>query len=403
MIRRLAPPLVLLLAVPAGAAAQTTCSAAQQFRLDWNAQPSGSQGTAAKSYTAADGLNHTETITISYNGATGAFKPIAFGGTIGTVTTPYIGVVNTGGLAATEATLTLGVIFNGYSTNIDSGTNVVGVRFVASKPLREISFTLLDIDYNADQFRDWIKITGQTAAGATVVPRIANPYGNNNQNNPGQTAPSSAAIGPITAVTPNFSNAEVVGNGAAGTTEAFGNVTASFAEPVVRVDIRYGNGPASFNTGTAGQQAIGIHDLLFCTMPVVDLAKTSATVATTGPERFAIPGADVDYTLTLTNTGGSPVDVNSTLIADVLPANVTYYNGDIDAATAGTQSFVFTPGTSGLTLSQANVATSNNGGTSYGYTAAAGYDPAVSAVRYQPQGQLAPYSTAVIRFRVRVN
>ena len=403
MLRRLIPLLAALsLAAPAGVRAQTTCSAQQQFRLDWNAQTQGPQGTAPKTYNATDGLSHTETVTVSYNGATAAFKPVAFGGTIGTVTTPYIGVVNTGGLAATEATLTLGTIFDGYATNIDSGTNVVGVRFVASKPLREISFTLLDIDYAANQFRDWIKITGQTATGATVVPRIANPYGNNNQTNPGQTAPSATAIGPITTVTPNLSNSEIVGNGAAGTAETLGNVTASFAVPVVRVDIRYGNGPAAFNTGTAGQQAIGIHDLLFCTVPVIDLAKTSASVITTGSERFDTPGSDVDYTLTLTNTGGSAVDVNSTLIADVLPAGVTFFNGDIDPATAGVQTAVLVGPGSGLTLANGNVSASNNGGASYAYTPAAGYDPAVTAVRFQPQGQLAAYSSATIRFRVRI-
>lgn len=405
MVRHAPMPLLATIALlaPAGAHAQTTCSAQQQFRLDWNAQPQGTQGTGNKTYTAQDGLSHTETITVSYDGATGAFKPIAFGGTIGTTTTPYIGVVNTGGLAATEATLTLGTIFDGYTTNIDSGTNAVGVRFVASKPLREIGFTILDIDYNAGQFRDWIKITGQTAAGATIVPRIANPYGNNNQTNPGQTAPSAAFVGPFSGTPPGFSNAEIVGNGASGATDAFGNVTATFAEPVVRVDIRYGNGPAAYNAGTAGQQAISIHDLLFCTMPVIDLAKTSAATATSGPDRFNTPGSEVDYTLTLTNTGGSAVDVNTALVADVLPAGVTFFNGDIDPATAGVQTAVLTGPGSGLTLANADVTYSNNGGTSYGYTPVAGYDPAVRAVRFQPQGQLAAYASATIRFRVRIN
>ena len=110
----------------------------------------------------------------------------------------------------------------------------------------------------------------------------------------------------------------------------------------------------------------------------------------------------MDYTITLTNTGGSAVDVNSALIADALPAGVTYFNGDIDPVTPGVQTFVFTAGTSGLTLAQANVATSNNAGASYGYTPAAGYDPAVTAVRFQPQGQLAAYGSATIRFRARV-
>ena len=395
--------LLALVACPAMAPAQTTCSAAQQFRLDWNAQRQGSQPTGVNSYTATDGLAHMETVSVTLFGDAAANRTVNFGGAIGSVQTPYVGVINTGGLAATEATLTLGAVFAAYQTNIDSNANTIGARFNVSKPLREIQFTVLDVDYNAGQFRDWIKVTGTTDAGVTVVPTLATPYGRNNSTNPGQTAPGTAVVGPYNASQPTFGASEAVGNtGNSGNTDAFGNIAVSFDQPVVQVELRYANGPAAYMAGTPGQQAIGIHDLTFCTMPVVQLAKSSGVVATVGVDRFATPGSEVDYTLTVANTGGSAVDVNSTLIADVLPAGVTYFNGDIDPVTAGVQSFVFTGSGSGLSMSQANVSASNNGGTSYVYTPSAGYDPAVTAVRFQPQGQLAAYGSATIRFRVRV-
>ena len=406
----LLPAAVLFALAPAAGRAQTTCSAAQQFRLDWNAQPQGSQGTGTKSYAATDGLSHTETVGVTLFGDATTNRTVSFGGAIGTVRTPYVGVVNTGGLAASEATLTLGAVFAAYQTNINANANTIGVRFTFSKPLREIRFLVLDVDYSANQFRDWIKITGTTAAGSVVVPRIESPGGNNNQTAPGQTTPYTSAIGPFVFGGVTVSSSEVVGNasntqantGGSASDSDLGNLAVSFAQPVNQVELRYANGPASYNTGTPGQQAIGVHDLLFCTMPVIDLAKTSAPVATGGTDRFYVPGADVDYTLTLTNTGGSAMDVNSTLIADALPAGVTFFNGDIDSGTAGTQPFVFGGAGSGLTLTAGNVSYSNNGGTSYAYAPAAGYDPAVTAVRFQPQGQLAAYASATIRFRVRI-
>jgi uncharacterized repeat protein (TIGR01451 family) len=393
---------VFFAAVPAHA--QTTCSATEQFTLDWNAQTQGAQGSGSQVYTASDGGGRTETVTVTYNGDTAAFVPIAFGGTIGTVTTPYIGVINTGGLpSTTESTLTLGTIFGAYQTNIDNAANSVGVRLTFSKPLREMRFVMLDVDFTSAQFRDWIKVTGVSPTAGTIVPLISSPYGGrNNQTNPGQTSPATTVIGPYTASVPNFSGSEVVGNTANSTdTQNNGNLTISFAQPVNQVDIRYANGPAAYISGTPGQQAISIHDFNFCTMPSIQLVKTSTPVATTGDNRFNIPGADVDYTITITNTGGSPVDLNTTSISDLLPAEVTFFNGDIDTVTAGTQNFVFAPGTSGLTLAAGNISYFNAANTSI--TPAAGYDALVRRVRWIPQGPMAANSSATIRFRTRIN
>lgn len=385
------------------AEAQTSCSPAEQFTLDWNAQTQGAQGTGTQNYTATDGLGHSEIVTVSYNGDLGAFQPIAFGGTIGTLTTPHIGVINTGGIGATESSLTLGAIFGGYQTNIDSATNSVGVRLTFSKPLREIRFRILDVDFAAGQFRDWIKVTGVSPTAGTITPLLSSPYGGrNNQTNPGQTAPATTFIGPYTATLPNFSGAEAVGNtGGATNTQDFGNILASFAQPVTQVDIRYANGPAAYMTGAPGQQAIALHDINFCTMPAIAIAKAAAPVATSGANRFNIPGADVDYTITITNDGGSPVDLNTTLISDALPVQVAFFNGDIDPLTAGTQNYVFTAGTSGLTLSPANITYLDGGGASI--TPVAGYDAAVRTIRWLPQGPMAGNSSVTIRFRTRIN
>jgi hypothetical protein len=60
------------------------------------------------------------------------------------------------------------------------------------------------------------------------------------------------------------------------------------------------------------------------------------------------------------------------------------------------------PGTTGLTMGAADIAYSNNGGASYGYTPAAGYDAAINAIRLNPKGSMAANSSFTVRFRVRI-
>ena len=67
-------------------------------------------------------------------------------------------------------------------------------------------------------------------------------------------------------------------------------------------------------------------------MPSIAVAKTSTPLATTGPDRFNAPGSDVVYTLTVTNSGGSPIDLAGLVLADLLPPQTTFYNGDFDPA-----------------------------------------------------------------------
>ena len=396
-----------VLAVTAPAWAQSTCTASEQFTLNWNTQTQGAQGTGTQNYGAADGLGHSEVVTVSYNGDIGAFQPVAFGGAIGTITTPYIGVVNTGGVAATDSTLTLGTIFSAFQTNIDSATNSIGIRFTFSKPVREIRFTMLDIDYTANQFRDWIKVTGISPTAGTVTPLLSSPYGsNNNQTNPGQTAPATSVIGPYTSTVPNFSASESVGNtGNSTNIQDYGNITASFAQPVTQVDIRYANGPSAYMTGTPGQQAISIHKLFFCTMPQLAMAKTvtpwsNPITGTVNPKM--IPGGDVIYTLTVTNNGGSPVDLSTTVLTDPIASNLIFYNGDIDDAGPLTTNYDFSSATSGLSFSAASLTYSNNGGATYAYAPTAGYDSAVNALRFAPTGSMAANSSFTLKFRARI-
>jgi len=386
---------LLTAAVPAQA--QTSCDAANRFTLDWNAQLpiNTALGTGSRTMTVTNAAGASVQVTLSFAGQTTRYVAGGAG------QAPNVSVQNVGGIGAGEHTLYLATTFAGFTSDIGTNTNTAIIRFGFSTLVREVSFVLLDADFNAGQFRDWVRLSGTD--GATYVPAIATPYGRNNSTAPGVAAPGVTFVGPGSTAGVAFPSGDFVGTGVSANSDDFGNVQVAFAAPITQAEIRYGNGPASTMTGTPGLQSISIHNITFCPMPDVTIAKSVAPVSTvpTDPNRFSIPGADVDYTITVTNSGGSVVDLGSTIIGDTLPADVTFFNGDIDPVTPGIQNFVFTPGTSALTLAAANASYFNTAST--GFTPAPGYDAAVRALRWLPQGSMAANSSFTIRFRTRIN
>lgn len=384
---------------------QASCDSQNSFKLDWDSQATGTiSSSVPQVYAVTNGAGASTSVTLSFGGETSALAGFNFGSSAGFVTTPYIGVTNTGGLASsTEKTLGLAVGFGTLQSNIDSNVDVLVINFSFGVAVRDVQFTVLDLDSALLSSTDWIKVNG-TGPSGSLVPAITSPFGNNNSTNPGQTAPGVAVIGPSTAVSPNTGSKEVYGNGDATNTQNYGNVTASFAQPVSSVQVRFGNGPYSSLLGLLATQSFSIHDVSFCPMPTLALAKTASPFVTTAgdPARFDAPGSDVLYALTVSNTGGSPVDGNSIILDDLLPGQMSFYNGDIDDAGPLTTNYEFVPGSSGLTLATGNLTYSNNGGSSYAYSPSSGYDAAVNAIRLKPQGTMAANSSFTIKFRAQV-
>ncbi|MGH8371883.1 MAG: beta strand repeat-containing protein [Gammaproteobacteria bacterium] len=98
----------------------------------------------------------------------------------------------------------------------------------------------------------------------------------------------------------------------------------------------------------------------------------------------SIPGATMQYLVNVSNNGKGAGDNNSLVITDPIPSNSGFVVGSV----------VFTDGSpsSGLTLSAANVAYSNNNGSTWTYTPVAGSDgtdPNVTNIRFSPQGSMA--------------
>ena len=165
-------------------------------------------------------------------------------------------------------------------------------------------FRLFDIDFASGQFADRATVTG-SFNGTPVIPVLTNGVSN-------------YVIGN-----------SAFGDGTSADASANGNVVVTFTSPVDVITIEYGN--HSLAPANPGQQAIAIHDFTFC-RPVANLSvtKISSVVsdpvnATSNPK--AIPGAAVQYCITITNPDSGTA--TSVSIADALPAATTFIPGSI--------------------------------------------------------------------------
>lgn len=381
--------------VASPAQAQVSCNASNQFAYDFAAQPAMALSYGGSyNWTASNGLGATQGFTLSF--FTNGLDTAAVAG----ITMPQITNLVNDGNPTTANNLVIGGDLTARTTNITSNISVMRATFSFPVPIREFSMQVNDIDFTSNQFRDWINIRGINGAG-TYIPAVVTPFGTNNSGGATSNASSSIQLGAV--ATPLIVAAnEGMGNASSGNNANTGTMTVTFTQPVTSVVISYGNSNQSAGGTATGQQAYGIQWIRFCPMPNLSVNKTSAAVATSGIDKFNIPGSFVDYTITVTNSGGSTLDLNSAVIADILPPDVTYYHGDIDPGTAGIQTFVFAPGSSGLSLAAANVTYSNNNGASYAYTPASGLDANVDALRFSPAGTMAANSSFSVRFRTAI-
>ena len=377
--------------------AHAVCPATNQFNYAFANETAATLAYGSTySYTATNGLGQNQAIGVSFI-SNGTSSTIVGGQQMPAIST----LINDAGTV--NRNLVIGAIFTGRTADVSVNTRIVAAVFTFPTPVRDFTVQVNDVDFTVNQFRDWLMVRGTNGA-LSYVPSLTTPFGQSNAPAGTRTnASSSQALGATT--TPvTITSSQSVGTGASGNNANTGTVTASFIEPVTRIEVRYGNYPLQAGETVTGQQAIGIQAISFCPMPQLTFAKSSAPfiTAATDPARFNAPGSDVIYSLTLTNSNSSPIDLNQVIVTDPLPAQVTFLNGDIDSGGPLTTNFEFVPGTSGLTFAPVNLTYSNNGGTSYGYTPAAGYDPLVTAIRLNPQGTMAANSSFTLRFRARI-
>jgi uncharacterized repeat protein (TIGR01451 family) len=242
--------------------------------LDWNAQSwtSGSL-TGTANLAGIGAINFGVTTQGSFNVPLGLSNAI------------------TGGLASTEVGLYQNIEYTNRSqtttTTITLPTGIPGTQF-----------TIFDVDYAANDFADQLTVTG-SYNGSPVSPTLTNGASNY-----------------------IFGNS-AYGDVLASDTTNQGNVIVTFNAPVDTIIVSYGN--HSTAPPDPDGQAITIHDFNFC-RPFANLSVTKLSnvisdgVSVSNPK--AIPGATVEYCITVQNAGsGRATNVN---VADAIPATLTY-------------------------------------------------------------------------------
>jgi hypothetical protein len=157
--------------------------------------------------------------------------------------------------------------------------------------------------------------------------------------------------------------------------------------------------------------------------PSINISKTSTVLsdpvnglASNGNNPKRIPGALIEYNITVTNTGTGQTDNNSINISDLIPSNTSLYVNDISGANTGPVRFIdgsppsgLTYNFSGLSSTTDNIIFSSNSNNNYIPTATAeGIDPSVSKISVTPSGNLLGENGSgnpsfTLKFRVMVN
>jgi uncharacterized repeat protein (TIGR01451 family) len=301
----------------------------------------------------------------------GAYQNIAaYGGQ-----SPTVSSTITGGLSPSEPGLT--VIADQANLN-----GVVTMTITLPRSFNGVQFTIFDVDFFANQFSDKVEVVGNLG-GNQVMPVLTN--GNANY------VAGNVAIGDVLSAD----------------NEAFGNLVVTFSDPVDSITIRYGNHTTA--PANPGQQGISLHDLIVCN-PFADLSVTKVSTLISDPVNLgtnpkAIPGALVEYLISVANNGTAATDNNSVVVID---------NGPADAklcllGRAGGPVIFTDPGGSGLTYTFTALASatdslefSSNSGGSWNHVPAAdaqGCDSNVTGFRVRPGGGLGAGRSFTLRVR----
>jgi len=127
---------------------------------------------------------------------------------------------------------------------------------------------------------------------------------------------------------------------------------------------------------------------------------------------FATPGSDVTYTIDVSNTGPGYTDPDSIVIIDALPAEMDFFNGDMDGVSGPASDPVhFVDSGSGLSwdygrdVGFSSAATPPASFAACTYSPLVGYDPNVTYICINPKGQLgtgSPAPSFSVSFRARI-
>ncbi len=210
-----------------------------------------------------------------------------------------------------------------------------------------------------------------------------------------------------------------LGTGGAGDATDDGNGTITFVNPIDTIVFEYGNGPSA--PANPGNQSIALHDITLCIPlePLISVSKVSSIVAdpvngNTNPK--AIPGATVEYLITVSNMGNGAPDADSVVVWDNGPADakmclIARSGGPVIFGDPGNNSGLsYDYGGAGsvvgdLAVGSDDLEFSENDGASFDYIPTAdgdGCDTDITDFRVRPSGAFATGGNFTITVRYQV-
>jgi uncharacterized repeat protein (TIGR01451 family) len=179
------------------------------------------------------------------------------------------------------------------------------------------------------------------------------------------------------------------------------NCTVSSNAVTLRVDEDTDqDGERSIAAGDAERVGIVSFSQAFHALLEAELDVTKALIAADDQQGgdFRVPGALVDYLITVSNSGNAPPNYESVVVTDALPPELALVVSDFGAAGSGPVDFTDGSPATGLTCPFVSLASSTDcisfstDGTNFGYTpsdSGDGTDPAVTHIRITPIGAMA--------------
>ncbi|MEM7767211.1 MAG: hypothetical protein AAF253_06945 [Pseudomonadota bacterium] len=142
-------------------------------------------------------------------------------------------------------------------------------------------------------------------------------------------------------------------------------------------------------------------------------AKSVTPLLPASANPFYVPGDDVIYAITISNFGAGTADADTVFLVDNLPADVSFYNADMDGSGSLTTTPVaFSQSGAGLSFSYgSDVRFALRGPppanfTACSYAPTGTYDPQVGHICFNPKGAMAAGSPApsfTVQFRARID
>jgi len=161
--------------------------------------------------------------------------------------------------------------------------------------------------------------------------------------------------------------------------------TISVSNPGTSLDLTL---RCALNQG-GNDESCGFDNMSVTAFPVLPNLTAQKTVEIVG-NQYALPGNYADYTITVTNSGGT-MDAGTFVLVDPISSNISLFTGDFDGNGNAVKFIDISSPASGLSCCTGSNIEYSNSVTAppvFGYIPVTNYDPAITYLRISPSGTM---------------